>query len=115
MKKEWADKWVAALRSGDYMQARGRMFRKHPNAGIFPFDEYITPAGYCCLGVLECIVSGNKEPSNSILSDPTQKEISNHRFTYHFRGMLKLVHMNDNLRMSFKQIADFIEKEWAVL
>ena len=37
MKKEIADKWVAALRSGDYKQVHAYLH---------------TPAGYCCLGVL---------------------------------------------------------------
>lgn len=39
MPKELLDKWLAALRSGEYMQAGGRL--RDPDTG-----------GYCCLGVL---------------------------------------------------------------
>lgn len=50
-------KWDAALRSGDYAQGRGTLCRK-----------YLCTDGtidrYCCLGVLEKVVSGEVENSS---------------------------------------------------
>jgi hypothetical protein len=44
MKKEIADLWVAALRSGEYQQEKGTLVKvDHDNGDIL---------GYCCLGVL---------------------------------------------------------------
>jgi hypothetical protein len=45
MKKEWADKWVAALRSGEYQQARLALKRIDRST-----DE--NKESFCCLGVL---------------------------------------------------------------
>lgn len=45
MNQEWKEKWVAALRSGEYAQTRGRLHTKD---------------GYCCLGVLEDLVAKEK-------------------------------------------------------
>ena len=42
MKKKLKEKWVAALRSGEYCQTEGSLIDEH---------------GYCCLGVL-CDVAG---------------------------------------------------------
>ena len=42
MKKEIADKWIAALRSGEYKQVQAYLH---------------TQAGYCCLGVLCDVIS----------------------------------------------------------
>lgn len=44
MKREDRDKWVAALRSGEYVQTQGLLRRDEP-------DGDGNPAGYCCLGV----------------------------------------------------------------
>lgn len=46
MKKEWADKWITALESGEYPQGRGLL---HSARG-----------GYCCLGVLCEVVGAQK-------------------------------------------------------
>lgn len=46
MSRENGEKWLAALRSGDYEQGRGSMLRD---------------GKYCCLGVLEQVVSGKVE------------------------------------------------------
>lgn len=48
MKKEIADKWVAALRSGDYKQGEGTL--RFTNDGT-------KETSFCCLGVL-CDISG---------------------------------------------------------
>lgn len=46
MKKNIATKWVKALRSGKYKQAKD---------ALCSFDEHGKPSGYCCLGVLTCL------------------------------------------------------------
>lgn len=43
MKQEIKDKWVAALRSGDYRQTHGKLAKQ-----LSPTE----PMGHCCLGVL---------------------------------------------------------------
>lgn len=43
MKQEVKDKWVAALRSGDYQQTHGKLAKQ-----LSP----TSPMGHCCLGVL---------------------------------------------------------------
>jgi hypothetical protein len=42
MKKEIADRWIAALRSGEYAQTQGRLSEKNLEGGN----------AFCCLGVL---------------------------------------------------------------
>lgn len=46
MPKELGNKWLRALRSGEYKQCQGRLSK----------DE-----GFCCLGVLESVVDGRVE------------------------------------------------------
>lgn len=48
MKQELKDKWIAALMSGDYTQAKGKLERLDNNKKVI---------GNCCLGVL-CRVAG---------------------------------------------------------
>jgi hypothetical protein len=48
MPQESKDKWVAALRSGDYKQGVGCLYTKTDNA-------------YCCLGVLQHCLTGEVE------------------------------------------------------
>lgn len=53
MDKELKEKWIAALRSGDYCQTKGKLI-----------DEQ----GYCCLGVL-CDVAGTPQNENEEFID----------------------------------------------
>src|SRR5687767_12329689 len=100
-------KWLEALRSGKYKQARLRM--RHPNGAG-------TEDGFCCLGVL-CEVlrpnewtrsesgswmhHGNMEyPSGQILREAGLE----------FNQAKRFAGMNDN-RDTFEEIADHIEDE----
>lgn len=47
MNKEIKEKWVNALRSGDYHQTAGMLRRKGDE-----FLDFTTPDSFCCLGVL---------------------------------------------------------------
>lgn len=100
MKKEIADKWVTALRSGKYKQGR------------FTLKKGDT---YCCLGVL-CEISGHYYNPMSIV--PTQAIanwaglVERNGFIELKRGSLTLIRLNDDRRRSFKHIAAFIERNW---
>lgn len=48
MKLEIRDRWVAALRSGDYPQTTGALQRTRPAT----IDSDVAHPGFCCLGVL---------------------------------------------------------------
>lgn len=91
-------KWLAALRSGEFKQARGYL-KGHTN-------------DFCCLGVL-CEVAGLEiEGSNRVAGS---EGLDNYSRLYDFIGsreMSDLVAMNDGRQgtpNSFQQIADFIE------
>ena len=101
MNKSIKQKWLKALRSGEYEQGKNRF--------VTPEEEYDR---FCCLGVLVNetegfdFIDGNYYADGypSMLSDRFLKEIG---LTYGQQA--DLVTMND-LGKSFKQIADYIEK-----
>jgi hypothetical protein len=107
MDKALKEKWVAALRSGNYAQGT---------------DALCTVVGgearYCCLGVLVEEVYGDdtwkEDSSNGALLRSTGNSCT---LGYAERGTLgvtefvgRLVSMNDTLGKSFEEIADYIEE-----
>lgn len=134
VKKEVADLWVAALRSGKYKQGRGYLRR-----------EIRGEMEYCCLGVL-CDISGvgewygsrYQETKSGLHSDLKPEEdvrewsglwsVSG----FPFRGAVtvtdfggwpvtasglpvNLVTLNDQGETTFEQIANLIEKHYKYL
>lgn len=122
MKKELKDKWLAALRSGEYVQTK---------AVLEQLDENGKAVGHCCLGVL-CRVagikatgfrpeqeypSGDMTPKHTIFEGNMMKMLGDE--TTFELGMDKempftLACMNDgeddvSPPQSFAQIADYIE------
>ena len=93
MDKKLKAKWVKALRSGEFKQARQRYFDNDTN-------------GYCCIGVLVCLRTKKSgidiSSGNSILD--SERAIGN------AAAVDKLISMNDFKKRSFKQIASWIEK-----
>jgi hypothetical protein len=102
--------WLSALRSGLYKQGRKRL--KHAGR-------------YCCLGVA-CQISSIVEPKDWIhktlleaSAEPVQNELGLERAAGSFKvGAYakypqadSLVDLNDKYRVSFTDIADFIESE----
>lgn len=116
-------KWVAALRSGKYLQGRGALKSR---------DKY------CCLGVA-CQLFHEKYPENSHWSDDEAARFLSYKpgdgngerqvgvLTNHVQdwlglstddgsykkvrgGTYSLVSLNDDKKLSFKQIAVIIEK-----
>lgn len=99
--KEQKDKWVAALRSGEYKQGKGYLHENSSNT-------------YCCLGVLcetleferiegcgqiSYYIDSNGEYFNANLYD-----------TYNIEENY-LIDLNDEAHASFTEIADWIEEK----
>lgn len=103
---DFKEKWIKALRSGEYEQSTGFLY--NPAQG-----------GYCCLGVA-CNISGiPKEKLVSVGDIWSLNKILNEDLTgipdilkeENETGSLvfQLIQMNDTSGMSFGQIADWIE------
>ena len=119
MKKEIAEKWMAALRSGDYKQHRG---------GLASAER----TKHCCLGVLcetaikegvEVLVEVRPGMPNDTYFDTSAGSLP--MVVQEWAGMktshgllndsLTLTSINDDMRKSFKFIADTIELRWEEL
>ena len=103
MKKEVAELWVKALRSGDYRQGFGRLRTPEDN--------------YCCLGVL-CDISPipmEMNLSNSLPVIEVVKWAGLSSDNPRISDGRALTTLNDAAGLSFNQIVDFIEKEWETL
>lgn len=106
MKKRIMQKWVKALRSGEYKQTTYRL---------------IDDDGFCCLGVLcdiatkEGIITLDIWQSGSRLPVEVMKwaDISHHYGAYN-KSAYNLADLNDNGK-SFKYISSIIEKKYAKL
>lgn len=101
--KEFAEKWIAALRSGEYKQGEG---------SLFDGDSY------CCLGV-GCVVSGMRPKTiemGSIIQRKYRKPPKEIRGdSEENRLVAHLIDMNDGnnsdgTHYTFPQIADWIEQ-----
>jgi hypothetical protein len=103
-------KWLAALRSGEYKQGQGCLYR--------PDDK-----SFCCLGVLNHIaLKGNVEvvandfDSDDYLQKGDFLEVPSREFYTAFKIDMpghkqnSLINMNDGSRCSFVEIADYIEE-----
>lgn len=109
MKKEIADKWCAALRSGEYKQSIGRLRRAE---------------GYCCLGVLSDLSKqGEWNKSNDYGSPGDWRTGELNIAVMNWSGIRTsgacvkntyLSTMNDKGK-TFEEIADVIEKHWKEL
>lgn len=101
MKKEIADKWVSALRSGKYRQSKNVLKRRNK----------IGDDSYCCLGVL-CEVTGQEDnPIYLSLLSHYQCGIA----SINYDSQYALAKMNDIEFKTFNQIADYIEQNWESL
>ena len=98
-------KWIDALRSGEYKQARGALARTEHR------DDDPTKAStpMCCLGVLLHVAEGNAYApglcEGELLSG---KALS--KFDLTAVAMENLASMNDTKGFGFKKIAKYIEK-----
>ena len=104
MNKEYKKLWLEALRSGDYKQARGR---------LMDVDDDFNKT-YCCLGVLCKVAKAIKWRNGAILPlnllKRTELEDTDPQVFYK-RKQRSLSELNDDVELSFKQIANIIEKQ----
>jgi len=89
--KKLKQKWIEALKSGDYIQGKGFLYMNNT---------------YCCLGVLRKIAR-IQTTSDYLLSDYKEDSC--------IRGLStdeqnKLADMNDNQSKNFNDIAKYIEE-----
>jgi hypothetical protein len=114
MPKETKDKWLAALRSGEYKQGKGSLFVEHENS-------------YCCMGVLQHCLTGDVERSELgyALACPTGAWLNEHNITFMLNGYkdsvpsfvlegayTNAIKMNDSyINKTFLEIADAIEDQ----
>jgi hypothetical protein len=127
MKKEIAEKWVQALRSGEYRQGRGVLC-----------DIYDGKRRFCCLGVL-CEVAINsglkietkeKEKYGALVMNYARSHIflpesvrnftemhsiNGEIFLEEYGGKVSLADLNDHKNFSFESIANVIEAHWEEL
>jgi hypothetical protein len=97
MDKILKEKWVAALRSGEYKQCK---------------DQLKDGGGYCCLGVLCEISERAIRPGESTitLSEAVSYfDIDDDKVASRIK--CKFEKMNDSEGKTFAEIADYIEKE----
>jgi hypothetical protein len=90
-------KWVAALRSGEYEQHSGTMHAHRYDA-------------HCCLGVAMVMGVGSATDCDySRVAD--WLGVSPEEQSAPFYGLEKFVDLNDRDKLSFTEIADYVEKE----
>lgn len=129
---EEMDKWIKALRSGEFNQAEGLMYKAASN-------------GFCCLGVLEAINGADKSSMDGVVVNgkslywlPTTKTVNllnlpqeyvemgssetssvcvkanqeNQKEKYEMKnnGTISVTVLNDGLGLTFNQIADRLEE-----
>lgn len=100
--KEFAEKWIAALRSGEYKKGTGQL--RSGRKGKYE---------YCCLGVAGVLcrvpddvleVDGYFHNTKKKTMPQVPKELFGHDLSE------KLVHLNDKKGKTFKSIAKWIEQ-----
>ena len=93
MIKEYKEKWLKALRSGEFEQG----------------TEWLENDGkYCCLGVIRKIIDSNSGLSayDEEFLHPDHEKICG----LNYAQQIELAKMNDSGK-TFEEIADYIEKE----
>ena len=109
--KEVKERWIAALRSGEYKQGKHKLETS---------DGF-----YCCLGVLQMVTDGKVEtcvgvdgktsalalPSGNYMKRVFDDLEATICVMYKDYGLCSLAWLNDSANLSFKQIADLIEEQ----
>lgn len=86
MDPELKQKWIAALKSGEYKQGKACLHNEEQGT-------------YCCLGVLNKVAAYGYPGDNAGLGDELDARVQN-----------QLMHMNDSKGYSFEGIANWIEE-----
>ena len=103
MDPELKAKWIAALRSGKYRQAKSSLRRRISKSVV----------GYCCLGVACNIVSNRKwhrsDESVEMFDWGDVRYYTDHLDFLDGKAIETLITMNDGEDASFDDIADWVE------
>lgn len=110
MKKDIAEMWIEALRSGKYKQGYGYLKQESG-------DNIEENARFCCLGVL-CSITDPLHLSKN--TESLSQDIMNIAGVENYLGYIpsidnSLVKFNDADKLTFPEIADIIEKHWEKL
>lgn len=92
--KEFKEKWVNALRSGEYKQGKNALHNQFFGT-------------YCCLGVAEDILKIKSASTACLVGDGFPEAIRGAASSNDLVALL--TNMNDNQGKSFSEIADYIE------
>lgn len=92
------ERWVAALRSGDYLQTQGQLVSRIGGT-----------KRYCCMGVLAEVTGAFETlPSLEFLATLPSEVRERHGMSQHEQQ--RLIELNDAWMVSFAGIADVIEE-----
>lgn len=97
---EFKEKWVAALRSGEYKQGMYKLYDESTNT-------------YCCLGVAAVVAGIPKDIVKETYAYPTERKTRQYSAAYadmSHAAAGELIEMNDEMGKNFNQIAKWIEK-----
>jgi len=97
---ELKSRWVAALRSGRYQQGKRRLSIRHRNGR----------ESNCCLGVLCRVARVRGWRDGAMLRDSDAGTDLAGQIGLGVHEEIELSLMNDNRNKSFREIADWIEK-----
>ena len=126
MNIEIKEKWIAALKSGEFEQATGKL---RAEVGDRSWDqnqcEYVVreTGGYCCLGVLQDVYqkeTGNEAvhpwyssfPGHDVLDWAGFEDDEREEDAEEGTNIGTLTELNDDAGYSFSEVADFIEQNF---
>lgn len=102
LNRELMEKWVAALRSGDYKQG---------TEALYCYDDDKNSESYCCLGVLQAIKPDIEQMwGDELLDEDSLKELLG---VNEQDGFFQKTYAGWNDEdMTFPEIADRLETRW---
>ena len=128
MNPDVKQKWIAALRSGDYKQTREQLKRQNSYCclgvltDLYDKDETIESEDHWCEDLYGYTCNGSWYKSESVLPQPVMEWAGLKEYNptvkypeskiYSEEKILSLAYLNDHENLSFEQIADIIEEQY---
>lgn len=130
MNQDVKQKWIAALRSGDYKQTREQLRRNGENSycclgvltDLYDKDETVGSEDHWCGDLYSYTCEGAKYKAESVLPQPVMEwaglkdynpSVKYSRDTTDSElDILSLAYLNDHEYLSFEQIANLIEEQY---
>ena len=109
--KQIYKRWLAALRSGEYKQAKGQLRNCSYNLDTYKATKV---HGHCCLGVLQDLAAKDGGAQWNVHRGPQDDDGEPDKRITDFLGLdatmvAHLIEMNDDEGNTFEEIADEIE------